>query len=177
MTLSRLDAERMSQAPLAGVPGQAPQGCDFSRSTGRTGCSSTSTAPCLWFFQKQPSFHTLSFHSRDRGLPTTRVLFTCQKPPGAAKLPTTSFRGSACQRCPGHSHRGSAAKTRQLLQGDSLGSFEMAFSVTSGGILITSSLKCAQTFFSCFIFSLKAQPLCWHSKQTIKCRKLWMAAN
>lgn len=143
-----------------------------------SGCSSASTALCLWFFQNQPSFYILSFHSHDRGLPTTRVLFTCQKPSGTAKLPTTSFRGSACQWCPGHSCRGSAAKTWQFLQGGSLGSFGMAFSVTSGGILITYLLfNVLKHLVSCFIYSLKAQPVCWHSEQTMKYRKLWVAAN
>lgn len=43
-----------------------------------------------------------------------------------------SFGGSACPWCLGHSRRGGAAKTWLLLQQDSLGSFKMPFSVTSG---------------------------------------------
>lgn len=130
-----------------------------------TGGSSASTAPCLRFIRKQSSFYILYFQSLDRGGPTARVLFTCQKPPIAAKLPTTSFRGSACQQCLCHSCRGSAAKTWQFLQQDSLGSFETPFSVASGGILITCLLlSVAKPFFSCFIFSLKALPVCWHSE-------------
>lgn len=81
-----------------------------------------------------------------------RVLFTCQKLPVAAKLPAMSSQGSACQRCLGHSHRGSAAKTWQLLQWDSLGSFEAAFSVTSDGILITCLLFNVLSFFLFYFF-------------------------
>lgn len=135
--------------------------------------SSASAAPCFCLIRKQSSFYILYFHGLDRGLPTARVLFTCQKPPGAAKLPTMNFRGSTWQRCLGHHRRGDAAKTWQLLQQGSLGSFETPFSVTSSHILITcllfSVLKCC--FFPWFIFSLKAQPVCWYPEQTIKMQK------
>lgn len=63
-----------------------------------------------------------------------------------------SFGGSACPWCLGHSRRGGAAKTWQLLQQDSLGSFKMPFSVTSGMFNNRSSHQCAQTCgFSCFV--------------------------
>lgn len=102
-----------------------------------------------------------SFHSLHRGLPTTRALFTCQKRPVTAKLPTMSFGGSACQWCLGHSRRGSAAKTWQLLKRDSLGSFKMPLSVTSGMFNNRSSHQCVQTwgFFLLNIF-FKAQLVC-----------------
>lgn len=77
-------------SPRAGWPAALlhTQTCDFSWS------------------KKNPSFYIPSFHSLQRGLPTTRALFTCHKPPVTAKLPTMSFGGSACWWCLGHNRRG-----------------------------------------------------------------------
>lgn len=107
MTSSWLHETQMSQPAPAGIPCQA-----LSRAAGRPG--TRLQAPYLRLIQKRSSFYILYFHSLDKGLPTPRVLFTCQKPPLAAKLPTMSFGGSACQRCLGRSCRGSAAKSWQL---------------------------------------------------------------
>lgn len=75
-----------------------------------TNCASTSVAPSLWLIWKQCSFYILYFHSLERGLPTTRVLFTCQKPQVTAKLLTMSSADAALQQYLGHSCRGSATK-------------------------------------------------------------------
>lgn len=123
MILSWLHEERMSQPAPSIIPWQAAGGSSCPTAPGS---SCAGRAPCLQLIQKQSSFSILYFHSTGRGLPTARVLFTCQKRSVPAKLPTMSFIISACQWCLGHSRRGSTAKPLQLLQWDSLASFSIS---------------------------------------------------
>lgn len=170
MTLSWLYEEWMSQPPLGGVPCQALRGRGFSRNTRCLAVPSSFSKTSLLFISS----------------PFTVMIEACQP----QEFCSPARNHPALPSCPQQASEAPLASGAQAIAAEAAlqkpGSFykEAAWvasewlSVTSGGILITYLLfNVLKHLVSCFIYSLKAQPVCWHSEQTMKYRKLWVAAN